>query len=82
MQYHFTDALVLGGELFHETASTTGGAGSPGYPLGSRDSTGFNFGGTYDFNKTYHLLFSVGRGLENAATTNAFSYYLALQLTY
>ena len=82
LQYRLTDALGLGGELFHQTASTTGGPGSPGFPLGSGNSTGFNVGDTYDFNKTYHLLFSVGRGLENAATTNVSSYYLALQLTY
>jgi len=82
IEYHVTDALALGGEVFHQTSSAIGGPGSPGYPLASRDSTGFNFGGSYDFNKSYHLLFSFGRGLENVSATNAFSYYLALQVQY
>jgi hypothetical protein len=82
LQYHVTAALTLGGELYHQTSSATGGPGSAGYPLGSEDTTGFNVGGTYDFNKTYHLLFSAGRGLENVSATNVFSYYLALQVTY
>jgi hypothetical protein len=82
LQYQITDSLALGGEVFHETASLAGGPGNPGYPLGSKDTTGFNFGGTYDFDKTYHLLFSLGRGLQNASATNAFSYYLALQVTF
>lgn len=81
-QYQLTDRLALGGEVFYQTRSTTGGPGSPGYPLGSRDSAGFNLGGTYDFNQTYHLLFSGGRGFLNAPTTNEFSYYLALQVTF
>ena len=57
----------------------TGGPGSPGFPLGSKDTTGFNLGGTYDFDQNHHLLFSAGHALQNASTTNAFSYYLALQ---
>ena len=82
VQYQLTDSLALGGEIFHQTSSSTSGPGSPVYPLGTKDSTTLNFGGTYDFNRTYHLLFSFGRGLENASTTNLFSYYLALRLTY
>jgi hypothetical protein len=39
-------------------------------------------GGTYDFDQNHHLLFSAGRALQNASTTNAFSYYLALQWTF
>ena len=82
LQYQVSDSLALGAEIFHETSSSTSESGSPGFPLGTKNSTGFNFGGTYDFNKTYHLLFSFGRGLENASVSNAFSYYLALRLTY
>ncbi len=81
-QYQLTDALSLGGEIFYQTKSTDGGPGSPGYPLGSRNSAGFNLGGTYDFDKTRRLLFSFGRGLLNASTTNSFSYYLALQVSF
>ena len=69
LQRKVTDELTLGAELFHQTADTIGG----------RDSTGFNLGGIYDFTENYHLLFSAGRGLQNATTTNEFSYYLAFQ---
>lgn len=72
LQRKVTDELTLGGEIFHQTADTIGG----------RDSTGFNLGGIYDFTENYHLLFSAGRGLQNATTTNEFSYYLAFQWTF
>jgi hypothetical protein len=81
LQYQLTDRLALAGELFYQTASMTGGPDSAGFPLGSRNTTGFNFGGTYDINATYHVLFSFGRGLDGTVTNN-FSYYLALQLRY
>ena len=77
-----TDSLQLGGELYHQTRSSLSAPGSPGFPIGTEDTTGFNFGGTYDFDKTYHLLFSAGRGLENAASSNEFSYYIALRVTF
>jgi hypothetical protein len=64
--------LVLGVEVFHQTADTTDG----------KDSTGFNVGGVYDFNEHTHLLFSGGKGLQNASATNKRSYYLALQWTW
>jgi len=81
VQRQVTASLVLGGEIFHQTSFASGGPGSPGYPIGSRDTTGFNIGGTYDFNPHLHLLFSAGRALQNATTANLFSYYLALQWT-
>jgi len=71
-QRKVTDQLTLGGELFHQTADTVGGL----------DSTGFNLGGIYDVTENYHLLFSAGRGIQNVSSTNAFSYYLALQWTF
>lgn len=67
-----TDRLNVGGEIFHETADTIDGV----------DSTGFNLGIIYDLTKDRHLLFSAGKGLQNAATTNEFSYYLACELTF
>jgi len=70
VQYQLTETLALGGEIFHMARSSTGGPGSPLYPLGTKPSTGFNFGGTYDLSDTYHLLFSLGRGFENASATN------------
>ena len=72
LQRKVTDELSLGGEIFHQTADTVGG----------KDSTGFNLGGIYDFNENFHLLFSAGSGLQNAASTNQFSYYLAIQWTF
>ncbi len=72
LQRQVTKQLALGGELFHQTADTAGG----------RDSTGFNFGGIYDIDDNDHILLSLGRGIEQAADTNRFSYYLAYQLTF
>lgn len=72
VQRQVTEHLALGGEIFHQTADTSGG----------KDSTGFNLGGVYDLSENYHLLFSAGRGLQNATSTNEFSYYLALQWTF
>jgi hypothetical protein len=72
LQRQVTKDLALGVEAFHQTADTVGG----------QDTTGFNLGGIYDFNDHYHLLFSGGRGLQNPALTNQFSYYLALQSTF
>ncbi len=77
-----TDSLQLGGEIYHQTPSSTASPGTAGFPLGTKDSAGFNLGGTYDFNKTYHLLFSAGTGLENRESSNEFSFYLALQVTF
>jgi hypothetical protein len=68
--------------LFHQTAFTTGEPGSVGFPLGSKATTSFNLGGKYDFSENYHLLFSAGRGVQNAATSNQFSYYLGIQWTF
>lgn len=67
-----TDRLSAGGEIFHQTADTLGGV----------DSTGFNLGGTYDFTKNQQLIFSAGRGIQNAAATNEFSYFVGYQLTF
>ena len=76
LQRKITDKLTLGGELFHQTAETIITTPS------NKDSTGFNLGGTYDFNENYHLLFSAGRGIQNAQTNDAFTYYTALQWTF
>ena len=71
LQRQVTAHLALGAEIFHQTADSTGG----------RDTTGFNAGGVYDFNAHYHLLFSAGRGLQNAAAANEVSCYVAIQWT-
>jgi predicted porin len=81
VQYQLTDALSLGGEIFHQSGSSTAEAGSLGFPLRTKDTSGFNLGGVYDLNKTYHTLFSFGRALEDVSADSAFSYYLALRVT-
>ena len=72
LQRQVTKQLALGAEIFHQTADMVGGKGT----------TGFNVGGIYDFNDNYHFLFSAGRGFQNPALTNQFSYYLAVQNTF
>ena len=72
LQRKITDKLTLGGEVFHQTASVIGG----------KDSTGFNLGGIYDLDAHNHLLFSAGRGLQNADDTNQYSWYLGWQITW
>jgi hypothetical protein len=71
LQRKLTDKLTVGGEIFHQTADSTDG----------HDSTGFNFGAIYNFDEHDHLLFSAGRGLQNADTTNDFSWYVGFLLT-
>ena len=72
LQRKITEKLTLGGEVFHQTADKVDGV----------DSTGFNLGGQYDFDEHNHLLFSAGRGFQNASTTNLYSWYLGWQITY
>jgi hypothetical protein len=72
LERKITEKLMLGGEIFHQTAATVDG----------KDSSGFDLGGTYDFDEHNHLLFSAGRGFENASDTNLFSWYLGWELTY
>jgi hypothetical protein len=71
LQKKVTDKLVIGGELFHQTATTILG----------KDSTGFNVGAIYHFDEHNHLLLSAGRGLQNASNTNLFSWYVAYQIS-
>jgi hypothetical protein len=71
LQKKITDKLVIGGELFHQTADMIGG----------EDSTGFNLGAVYDFDDHNHLLVSAGRGFQNASETNLYSWYLGYQIT-
>ncbi len=71
LQRKITEKLTLGGELFHHTATRIGGT----------DSTGFNLGGYYDIDEHNHILFSAGRGLQNASDNNLFSWYIGYQIT-
>lgn len=72
LQYQFTSSLALGVEIFHQTADSVDGG----------EETGFSLGGIYDFSEHYHLLFSGGRGLQQATMTNQASWYLAIQSTF
>jgi hypothetical protein len=72
LQRKITEKLTLGGEVFHQTADKVDGF----------DSTGFNLGGQYDFDEHNHLLFSAGRGFQNASETNLYSWYVGWQITY
>ena len=72
LQRRNTTNLTVGGEHFHQTAST----------LKGRESTGFNLGGIYSLSESYNLLFSAGKGIQNNTDTNTFSYYLSLQWEY
>jgi hypothetical protein len=72
VQRKITAKLTLGSELFFQTASEEN----------STNTTGFNLGGIFDFTENHHLLLSAGRGLQNAVTTNEFSYYLGYLFTF
>jgi hypothetical protein len=72
LQRKVTDKLTLGGEIYHQTADT----------IFDKDNTGFNLGTIYDVDQYNHLLFSAGRGFQNAPSTNLYSWYLGWQITY
>jgi hypothetical protein len=72
LQRKLTENLLLGAEIFHQTIAEAGG----------QESTGFNIGTIYDLNENHHLLFSGGRGIQNANTTNELTYYLGFLLTF
>lgn len=64
--------LQLGAEIYHETADTKHG----------KASTGIGFGVTYDLNDNFHLMGSVGPGIQNAAATDRVTWYTAFLLTF
>ena len=72
VQREFSDQWTLGAELFHRTEQLTGQGAS----------SGFNIGGSFNPSEHHHILFSLGKGLQNATGTNKFSSYLGYQLTY
>lgn len=72
LQRKISERLTLGGEVFYQTANRVDGA----------NAAGFNLGGVYDIDGHNHLLFSAGRGFQNASETNLFSWYLGWQMTY
>jgi hypothetical protein len=64
--------LTLGAEIYHQTADTHGG----------KASTGLSAGATYDLTENYHLMASLGPGIQNATETDRYSWYVALQTTF
>lgn len=67
-----TRNLNLGLEIYHQTADSKGG----------RASTGIGAGAVYDLSDNYHLMASMGPGIQNATQTNRYSWYTALLFTY
>jgi hypothetical protein len=76
LQRQVTKQLAIGGEIFHQTATVVFGGTESGAA-----TTGFNIGAIYDFDEHNHLLVSAGAGLQNAAATNLFSWYIGYQIT-
>jgi hypothetical protein len=71
LQRKVTDKLAIGAEVFHQAADK----------INRQDETGFDVGAIYDFTENFHFLFSVGRGLQHAKTTNELSWYIGLLVT-
>jgi hypothetical protein len=65
-------ALHVGAEVYRQSADTRGG----------RASAGLGAGATYDLSENYHLMASFGPGIENAAQTNRYSWYVATLFTF
>lgn len=72
VQKEISEQVMLGGEIFHSTEQAAG----------QGSSSGFNLGGCYNFDEHDHLMFSAGRGLQNANLTNQLSTYLAYLRTW
>lgn len=64
--------LNIGAEIYHQTADMRGG----------KATTGIGVGAVYDLSTNYHLMASWGPGIQNAAATDRYSWYAALQMTF
>ena len=64
-----TPDFSLGVELFHQTKDSIQG----------KESTGANIGAIYDFDDRWHVLASVGTGVQNQRPTDNFDYYVAVE---
>ena len=69
--HDLTEDFHIGAEVFHQTGGFT-----------NRPLIGFNLGAIYDVNEVVHLLASAGRGVRNIATTNEFTYFVAIQFIF
>jgi hypothetical protein len=64
--------LQFGAEIYHQTADALRGRGTTGLDAGVR----------YDLNDTYHLLGSIGPGIQNAAEADRYTWYTSLLVTF
>jgi hypothetical protein len=64
--------LQLGAEIYYQGAEARGG----------KATTGVGAGLTYDLSEHFHLMGSMGPGLQNAAASNLYTWYAALLVTY
>jgi hypothetical protein len=67
-----TPRLQLGAEIYHQTADTRG----------AHATTGLGIGARYDLNDHYHLLASMGPGIQHPAQTGQYSWYASLLYTF
>ena len=70
--HRFGERLMLGGELFHQTADTEDG----------ESSTTLGLGGAFDVSERLHILGWVGNGLQNRAETAETSWYTSVLFTF
>jgi hypothetical protein len=68
LQYDFSRVVTLGGEVYYQSADTSGG----------QSTTGFDLGGFINFSQKTHLLFSIGHSITNPGILSS---YLGLQWT-
>jgi hypothetical protein len=78
----FSEEWTLGFELFHQTGDLRTEPAASGNGVSSRSSSGFNFGGYYNLDEDDHIMFTFGKGLQNVADTNRFSYYVGYQVVF
>ena len=70
--YQLSEKWMLGGEIFHSTPQT----------VAQGASTGFTLGGYYQIDNHGQLLFSAGKGLQDAAQTNRVSTYVGCLVSF
>lgn len=66
------DDLEIGAEIYHQTPDAKG----------ARTSTSLGVGARYDLNETFHIVTSIGPGIQNARETNQWSWYSAVLFTF
>ena len=64
--------LQLGAEVYYQSADTIGG----------KESTALGAGVIYDLSEHYHLLASLGPGIQDGPETNSYSWYAAFEFTF